>query len=522
MREYFLAFDMGASSGRGILSWMEDGKIRLEELNRFDNHLIEKNGHLTWDVDALWEGILTGLKACRESGRLPKSIGIDTWAVDYVLLDEYGSMIGDAVCYRDGRTAGMREEARRFISDEGLYARTGIQYQPFNTIYQLLALKKEHPGQLEEAQHLLMLPDYFNYLLTGSMKQEYTNATSTSLVNAESREWDMEIIRRLGLPERLFTKLSVPGTVVGTLRPEIQKLVGFDSTVVLPATHDTGSAFLSAPYSGRTVDGGSDTHTSKADAQASGNTAVRTSEDTSAQGGTLILSSGTWSLLGVENKSAITTPASRKANFTNEGGAWYRYRYLKNIMGLWMIQSVRRELNGVSYVAGNSVSEGIQLEGAAGHGQWSFPDLIAAAKEAKDFMSEVDVNDERFLSPENMITEVQAACRESGRKVPASVGELMQCLYLSLTTCYKKAVEELTVLSGKTYGAINIIGGGCQDAYLDEMTAKRTGLTVYAGPVEGTAIGNLAVQMITAGVFKDLDEARSCIAESFEIRRFDP
>lgn len=506
MKEYFLAYDMGASSGRSILSWVEDGRIRLEELNRFENHLIEKDGHLTWDIKSLWNGILTGLKVCRDTGRIPKSIGIDTWAVDYVLLDKNGSMIGDAVCYRDGRTEGMREEAGRYISQEELYSRTGIQYQSFNTIYQLLALKKEHPDQLEEAEYLLMLPDYFNYLLTGVMKQEYTNATSTNLVNAGAHEWDMEIIKKLGLPERLFRELSTPGTTVGNLKPEIRSLCGFDAQVVLPATHDTGSAFLSAPYSG---------------------------EDS------LILSSGTWSLLGVENEAPVTTAASREANFTNEGGAWYRYRYLKNIMGLWMIQSVRREMNGVSYVQGKAEDGQKErqpetkkdliawdaahriLEDAQRHGSWSFPNLIEAARKAENFTSEVDVNDERFLSPESMIREVAAACAESGQEVPGNVGELMQCLYLSLTTCYRKTVRGLETISGKTYRSVNIIGGGCQDRYLDEMTAQRTGLVVYAGPVEGTAIGNLAVQLIAARVFKDLKEARKSIAESFDVMKFE-
>ena len=488
MNDYFLAFDMGASSGRSILAWTENGKIRLEELNRFDNRLIEKDGHKIWDLDSLWNGILTGLRACRASGRIPKSVGIDTWAVDYVLLDGNGHLIGDAVCYRDSRTDGMKEEAEKLISARELYGRTGIQFQPFNTIYQLLALKKEHPEQLEKAQHLLMLPDYFNYLLTGVMKQEYTNATSTNLVNAEHCEWDMDIIRKLGLPERLFGKLSLPGTVVGHLKEEIRKEVGFDTVAVLPATHDTGSAFLSAPYSG---------------------------EDS------LILSSGTWSLLGVENPKPITTERSQEANFTNEGGAWYRYRYLKNIMGLWMIQSVRRELNGVSYVAGKS-SAGLAgvLKDAGSNGSWSFPDLIEAAQRASEFSSEVDVNDSRFLAPESMIEEVRAACEESGQKAPESVGELMQCLYLSLTTCYRKAVGELSAITGKTYRTVNIIGGGCQDAYLNQMTAVRTGLMVYAGPVEGTAIGNLAVQMIAAGIFRNLSEARACIAESFEVKKF--
>lgn len=519
VRDYFLAYDMGASSGRSILSWIEDGQIRLEELNRFENHLVRKNGHLTWDIGALWEGILTGLKVCRDTGRSPRSIGIDTWAVDYVLLDRSGSIVGDAVCYRDSRTEGIREEADKLISREELYSRTGIQYQPFNTIYQLLALKKEHPDQLEEAEYLLMLPDYFNYLLTGVIKQEYTNATSTNLVHAQSHEWEMEIVHRLGLPEHLFRRLSMPGTAVGNLRPEIREMFGFDAQVVLPATHDTGSAFLSAPYSG---------------------------EDS------LILSSGTWSLLGVEHETPVTTPASREANFTNEGGAWYRYRYLKNIMGLWMIQSVRRELNGVSYVLGKdgnrqetfqseaatqngrreksearedsdvqSAAERIH-EDARSHGLWSFPDLIKAARESGNFISEVDVNDSRFLSPNSMIREVVSACAESGQAVPETVGELMQCLYLSLTTCYRNAVQQLETITGKTYRTVNIISGGCQDTYLDEMTARRSGLTVYAGPVEGTAIGNLAVQFIAAGIFRNLSEARKCITESFDVMKFEP
>jgi rhamnulokinase len=368
------------------------------------------------------------------------------------------------------------------IPADGLYAKTGIQKQLFNTIYQLVALKKEHPEQLEEAESLLMIPDYFNFLLTGVKKQEYTNATSTNLVNAREKVWDLELIARLGLPTKLFGELSLPGSVVGNLSEEIQKEVGFNATVILPATHDTGSAFLAVPAK---------------DDQAA------------------YLSSGTWSLLGVENESPITTEESRLQNFTNEGGAWYRFRYLKNIMGLWMIQSIRRELNGVAYVAGKTSKY-------ADGKQWSFPDLIAAAKGAADFDSLVDANDDRFLAPESMIDALKDYCRETGQKVPETVGEIMQCVYNSLAQLYKEAVQGLSLLTGKTYTSLNIVGGGCQDMYLNQLTANATGLTVYAGPVEGTAIGNLIVQFIAAGEFEDLPSARNAIRNSFGIKEIQP
>jgi rhamnulokinase len=479
---YYLAIDIGASSGRHILGHVEDGRIVLEELYRFDNRQQRKNGHDCWDVDHLWQGILAGLKACKAAGKVPTTMGIDTWAVDFVLLDGQGQRIGDAVAYRDGRTNGMDAVVSGKISPEALYAKTGIQKQLFNTIYQLTALQQEHPEQLAQAESLLMIPDYFHYLLTGVQKQEYTNATSTNLVNAEEKEWDLELIQQLGLPTKLFGKLSTPGTVVGHFSPEVQAEVGFDCTVVLPATHDTGSAFLAVPAR---------------DGQAA------------------YLSSGTWSLLGVENEAPITTEASRQANFTNEGGAWYRYRYLKNIMGLWMIQSIRRELNGVNYVAGKE-------QRSAAAKQWSFPDLIAAAREASDFPSVVDVDDAAFLAPTSMISAVKAACRSSGQPVPETVGQVMQCVYTSLTRRYAEAIAELQTLTGKTYTSINIVGGGCQDGYLNQLTANATGLPVFAGPVEGTALGNLMVQMIAGGDFADLTQARAAIRRSFDIRPVDP
>ena len=478
MANYYLAIDIGASSGRHILGHVEEGKIVLEEMFRFDNKQVHRDGHDCWDMDNLWKGILGGLAACKEAGKIPQTIAIDTWAVDFVLLDKDGSTVGDAVAYRDGRTKEADKLVDKVIPTQELYARTGIQKQLFNTIYQLMALKEEHPEQLEKAQSMLMIPDYFNYKLTGVMKQEYTNATSTNLVYAASKTWDYELIDMLGLPGRLFGELSMPGTVVGNLTEEIQKEVGFDAAVILPATHDTGSAFLAVP-----------------------------ARDDKA----VYLSSGTWSLLGVENEEPICTEDSFKENFTNEGGAWYRFRYLKNIMGLWMIQSIRRELNGVAYVAGRTSKHSTGK-------QWSFPDLIEAARGASDFHSVVDANDDRFLAPESMIDAIKDYCRISGQLVPETVGEIMQCVYLSLSRCYKEAILNLCKLTGKIYTSINIVGGGCQDMYLNEMTAKTVGLPVFAGPVEGTAIGNLIVQFIAAGEFKDLQEARDAIRASFDIK----
>ncbi len=478
----YLAIDIGASSGRHILSHVEDGRLILEEVYRFDNLQIRKNGHDCWDMENLWNGIIEGLKACKTAGKIPHTIGIDTWAVDFVLLDENDAVIGDAVAYRDSRTEGMKEIVNATIPAEELYARTGIQYQPFNTIYQLTALKREHPEQLEKAKRFLMIPEYFNFRLTGVKCNEYTNASSTNMVNAGSKTWDREVMDKLGIPTDIFGELAMPGTVLGHLTEAIQEEVGFDSIVILPATHDTGSAFLAVP-----------------------------ARDENA----VYLSSGTWSLLGVENEQAITSMESYAENFTNEGGAWYRYRYLKNIMGLWMIQSIRRELNGVAYIQGKQARTKATKK-------WSFPDLIEAAKGAEDFKSLVDVNRDCFLAPDSMIQAIKDECSRTDQRVPETVGEIMQCVYSSLSLCYRDAIQNLQKLTGKTYTSINIVGGGCQDGYLNARTAKATGLPVYAGPVEGTAIGNLIVQMIANQEFENLQAARDAIRVSFDIKEVNP
>jgi len=478
VRSYTLAIDIGASSGRHILGWLEDGKLVLQEIYRFENRQLRQQGHDCWDMAHLWENILAGMRRCGELGMIPASVGIDTWAVDYVLLDKSGQALGPAIAYRDSRTEGMDAATYRIVPESELYARTGIQKQIFNTVFQLMAQKAEDPALLDRAAHLLMLPDYFHYRLTGQMRQEYTNASSTGLLDAGARNWDYDLIRRLGLPERLFVPPAQPGERLGPLLPGIAEIVGYQTEVILPATHDTGSAFLAVPAQ--------DEHA-------------------------VYLSSGTWSLLGVENDVPILTEASRLQNFTNEGGAFGNWRYLKNIMGLWMIQSIRRELNGTAYVAGREIRE---KDGR----QWSYPDLIAEAEQAADFPSLVDVNNDCFLAPENMQEAVRDYCRRSGQAVPETVGELMQCVYRSLARCYREAVTALSGLTGKTYTAIHIVGGGSQDDYLNRLTAEATGLPVYAGPIEGTALGNLIVQMMTAGEIKTLAAARQLIRDSFIVR----
>ena len=480
--KYYLAIDIGASSGRHILGHVENGRMVLEEIYRFDNLQVHRNGHDCWDMENLWNGIIGGLKACGELGKIPATVGIDTWGVDYVLLDENDKVLGDAVAYRDSRNEGMDNVVSKFISAEALYARTGIQKQPFNTIYQLMAQKLEAPEQVAAAKRLLMIPEYLNFLLTGVKKSEYTIASTSNLLDANKKDWDKELIEMLGLPVEIFGELCMPGESVGRLLPEIQAQVGFNTMVILPATHDTGSAFLAVP-----------------------------AKDDNA----VYLSSGTWSLLGVENEVAITTPESHAANFTNEGGAWYRYRYLSNIMGLWMIQSVRRELNGVSYVVGKEQRQ------ATGK-KWSFPDLIAEAEKEEGFPSMVDVNASCFLAPESMIQAIKDECARTSQVVPETVGQIMQCVYTSLSVCYRDAIKALQGLTGKKYTSINIVGGGCQDGYLNRRTAQATGLTVFAGPVEGTAIGNLLVQMIAGGDLSDLAAARSAIRRSFEIKEVLP
>jgi rhamnulokinase len=479
--KYHLAIDIGASSGRHIIGYVENGEIQLKEVYRFDNTQIISNGHECWDIQALARHVIAGLKAAGDQGYVPETVGIDTWGVDFVLVDANGLPVGDAVAYRDKRTDGMPEYVESIIPFEDLYARTGIQKAFFNTIYQLAALKKESPEQLEKAERLLFIPDYLNFVLTGKQANEYTDATTSSLVNARTKTWDKEIIAKLGLPEKIFHPLTMPGTELGGFTSAVKDVVGYDAKVILPACHDTGSAYLAVP-----------------------------ARDDNA----VYLSSGTWSIIGVENTEAITNKASLSANFSNEGGAWYRFRFLKNIMGLWMIQSIRRELNGVKYVEGKSgeaAAEALkQLSDYEAGRKYSFADLEMAARGVDEATAVINVNEHCFLNPESMIAEVIAAAEKEG-KAPKTIGELIRCVYGSLAENYAEEVRNLQEINGKTYTSLNIVGGGSQDRYLNALTAEATGLEVFAGPTEGTAIGNLIVQMITSGEFTDLNEARKAI-----------
>lgn len=463
--QYYLAVDIGASSGRHILSHLENGKIILEEIYRFSNGMVEVDGEKVWDSKKLFEDILTGMRKCYELGKIPVSMGIDTWAVDFALLDKEDHLIGKTVGYRDGRTKGMDQEVYKVISQDELYERTGIQKQIFNTVYQLMAVKMKKPQELANAKTMLLIPDYFNFLLTGRKVTEYTNASTTQLLHPETKEWDFELIDMLGFPRDIFTEIKLPGTIVGELTEEIQKKVGFCCKVVLPATHDTGSAVVAVPSNEEDV---------------------------------LYISSGTWSLMGTELKEAICTKESMEKNLTNEGGYDYRFRYLKNIMGMWMINSAKKEIAD----------------------DMSYADICAMASKTS-IASIVPANDDRFLAPKNMTEEVKAACRESGQQVPEGIAEVAAVIYHSLAKCYADTMNEIEEITGKNYDCIHIVGGGSNAVYLNELTAKACGKTVYTGPTEATAVGNVAAQMIAAGELADLKSARACIFHSFKINKYE-
>lgn len=463
--KYYLAVDIGASSGRLILGHREEGKMILEEVHRFGNGMEMQNGHLTWDVDQLFAEIITGMKKCAELGKFPESIGVDTWAVDFVLLDAQDQRIGDAVGYRDHRTQGMDQKVYEVIGEEKLYLRTGIQKQPFNTIYQLMAVKEQTPEQMEQAETLLMIPDYLHFLLSGQKVTEYTNASTTQLLDPQTKDWDWDLIDRLGYKRELFRKICLPGTNLGSLTPEIAAEVGFNCAVVVPATHDTGAAVMAVPAADDQV---------------------------------LYISSGTWSLMGTEVKEAICTAESQRYNFTNEGGYDYRFRYLKNIMGMWMINSARKELApGMSF---SDICEG-------------------AAKQS--ISSIVDANSDCFLAPESMAKEVQNACAESGQQVPKGIWETAAVIYNSLAECYAQTAHEVEKMTGVSYDCIYIIGGGANADYLNRLTAKACQKKVCAGPIEATAIGNISAQMIAAGELENLKTARECIYHSFDIAEYE-
>jgi rhamnulokinase len=466
MKKCCLAVDIGASSGRLIASHLENGQLKLNEIHRFENKIVRKDDQFCWELDRLFLEIKKGIKKCQGKGLKPESIGIDTWAVDFILLDENEKPLTNSVAYRDPRTDGMMDEVFKIIMKERLYLETGIQFQKFNTIYQLYSIKQNNPEILDKAASFLMIPDYFNYLLTGKKANEYTNATSTQLVNAFTKKWDDEILDQLGIKKEIFQEIHNPKTVLGTLKEDLVEEFGFDMKVILPATHDTGSAVISVPELDETI----------------------------------YISSGTWSLIGVENYFPICVTKALDYNFTNEGGIDYRYRFLKNIMGLWMIQEVKRNYQD----------------------QYSFAELVDLARQVQDFTSTVNVDDSRFLKPENMIEEIQRYCQETNQAIPTTPGEVAKCVYDSLVCSYQQAINQIEEIFERKFEKINVIGGGCQNEMLNQLIADTTKKIVYAGPVEATAIGNIVSQLMAVGEIEDINEARTIIKHSFEVKKFSP
>ncbi len=454
MNTYYLAIDIGASSGRHILGHIDGGKLCLEEIYRFDNGIKNENGALVWDIENLFAEIKTGIKRCKEIGKIPKTVAIDTWGVDYVLLDENKKEILPAVSYRDGRTAEAVEEVNKIISQTELYSRTGIQKQSFNTIYQLYCDRKS--GKLVNAKHFLMMPDYLSFKLTGKIRNEYTNATTTNLVNADSKVWDKYILDTLGIPTEIFSPLSLPGTAVGSFTEQIKNEVGFDSMVVLCASHDTASAVAACPVDTESV----------------------------------YISSGTWSLIGTENLVPVLNEKALEANFANEGGVEYRFRFLKNIMGMWLLQNIRRNINK----------------------ELTYDEMMNLAK-TSTFTEKIDPNASVFVAPENMLE----AVRDYLGRPDLSLADVLSSVYHSLAVSYKMATEEIERISGKDIKAIHIVGGGSKDKYLNELTAEYTGKKVYTGLMEATATGNILSQIMSDKKIT-LTEARETVKLTFDIK----
>ncbi|MGN8646973.1 rhamnulokinase [Gracilibacillus sp. HCP3S3_G5_1] len=463
MQKCNLAVDIGASSGRVIAGYVHNNQLLLDEIHRFENNMDERNGHLSWDIDELFQQVKYGITKSVESNYQPITIGIDTWAVDFVLLDKDKNRITEAVAYRDHRTDGIMEEVFQLIDQKELYQETGIQFQPFNTIYQLFALQKAQPEVLKEAKYFLMIPDYLHYLLTGKIINEYTNATTTQLIKASNQKWHEGFLNKLNIPLHLFAEPTKPMRSIGTLTKALQQELGVNLQVVLPGTHDTASAVLAVP-----------------------------AEDT------IYISSGTWSLMGVEHPEPISTQEALHYNFTNEGGANDNIRFLKNIMGLWMIQEVKREWKD----------------------QFSFSEFVDLAYQETTFTSTVDVNDQRFLSPESMKQAIREYCRETNQQVPETPGEFAKCIYDSLVESYHQTAIEIEELTGKVYNTIHIIGGGSKNHYMNEKLAKVSGKSIYTGPDEATAIGNLVAQMLTTGQIHSIEQSKQLINRSFDIQKF--
>ncbi len=467
-----LAIDLGASSGRGIVGSFDGEKLTLRENHRFSNDPVFVNGRFTWDILRIFFEIKNSITKTVIEGDNVSSVGIDTWGVDYGLLDKKGRLLANPTHYRDLRTENVTDYVKQFISPEDIYRVTGIQAIDFNTLNQLAVEKRDNSELLELADKMLFIPDLLNYFLTGKMATEYTIASTGMILDAAKRDFAYDLTDKLGIKRSLFAPMVQPCTSLGGLLPQINEEVGKNNiNVVTVASHDTASAVIAVP--------------------------ATKGEDF------IYISSGTWSLMGAELKDPLINDATRIANYTNEGGAMNTIRFLKNIMGLWIIQESRRQW---------------KREGK----DYSFAQMEAWAKEATPFKSLINPDYHTFGTPGNMPEKIRDYCRMTGQYVPETVGEVVRCIYESLALKYRYTVDTIDKLMNKNTKMINVVGGGTKDKFLSQMTADACGIPVCAGPEEATAIGNLMMQAIAAGEIKDMAEARQVVANSFELKHYEP
>lgn len=465
-----LAFDFGASSGRAILGHFDGERIELQEVHRFSNDPVSLNGTLYWDTLRQLFEIKQGLTKAHHASKF-ESVGIDTWGVDFGLLDEKGYLLESPVHYRDQRTDAAKKSIEQMLDDDSLYKRTGISLMFYNTLYQLHALATQRPELLERAKTALLMPDLFAYFLSGVPQSEYSIASTTSLLNPWERQWDRELFEKIGVSPDLFPPVVPSGTIAGELSAELREELGLEAAkVIRVASHDTASAVVSVPASEKDY---------------------------------IYISSGTWSLMGIESPEPLINEETAKLRYTNEGGYGGQIRYLKNIMGLWLIQETRRQW----------IREGLEL---------SYADMERAALDQPAFQSFIDTDELIFAPPGDMPGRIRQRCRETGQPVPETVGAVVRCIYESLALKYRATKENIESIAKKRFGHIHVVGGGTKDGLLSQFTADASGSRVVAGPIEATAMGNIAVQLMSLGAIKDREEARAVIRRSFEPKVYDP
>lgn len=463
----YVAVDLGAESGRVIKGTLAEGKIALEEIARFPNGMVPIHGHFYWNFIRLYEEMIKAFKICSRSSVPIESIGVDTWGVDFVLLAEDETLMGLPVAYRDSRTDGMMDKLFEAMPAEQVYEKTGIQFMKINTLYHLKALSEQKSEALKNAKYFLMVPDYFHYLFTGKITNEYTDASTTQCLNVRSRNWDADILRAAGVDPSIMQNVINPGTVIGPITQQLQEITGLGPVpVVAPGTHDTASAVVAVPAEG---------------------------------GSWAYLSSGTWSLMGIETRQPMTDAKAFKYNFTNEGGVFGTIRFLKNIAGLWLVQRCRADFGEIDYGT-----------------------LTEQAAAAKPFESLIDPDREVFLNPPSMTKAIADFCKQTNQPVPSGQGAFVRCCLESLALQYRMVLRQLEEIHNIRIEKLHIVGGGTQNKLLNQLTADAVGIPVHTGPIEATVIGNILMQAIGLGHVKDLAEARRIVRNSFEMATYKP